>query len=58
MMSLIRQLAGKSRREAEGDRLADDLRRDLKQGERKAKAQRLVLERLVAEIQKDVTSWP
>ncbi|MDF3606576.1 hypothetical protein PE067_10730 [Paracoccus sp. DMF-8] len=57
MISIIRQIIGKSRREAEGDRLAECLRQDLKKGEKEVKAQRLVLERLVAEIGKDTTAW-
>lgn len=57
MMSLIRQLMGCSRREAEGDKLADDLRHDIVAARRKARAQRIALERLVAELNKDITQW-
>ena len=57
MMRLIRALMGCSKRGAEADRMRQEIEVDLKAGKRQATAQVVALEKLVAEVHKDVTQW-
>ena len=54
MMSFIRQLTGKSRRDAEADALKEEATRVFHNEGRKVEAKRLTLERLVSQIKKDL----
>lgn len=57
MMRFIRQLFGCSRRAAQAEELKRLHQVEFRLGERKVRAQRIVLERLVAQLEKDNT-WP
>ena len=56
MMGLIRQLLGCSRRAAQADELKRQHQEEFQKGERQVRAKVIVLERLVAELQKDTTA--
>lgn len=57
MMRLIRQLFGKSRRDAQADAMIDEMKKKFDKEERDLRAKRIVVERLVAQLGKDVTAW-
>lgn len=57
MMRLIRQIIGCSRRGAMADENAEKIKSDWDRGEREIKARRIAIERLVRQLQKDVTAW-
>lgn len=57
MMRFIRQLFGNSRREAEVNEMLRSHQEVFQKGERQVRAKVLVIERLVQDLQKDVTTW-
>lgn len=57
MMRFIRQVLGCSRREAEADEMRLAYSEEYQKGMRQQRAKVIVLERLVAELQKDTTQW-
>lgn len=57
MMRFIRQLIGTSRREAEVNEMLRSHQEVFQKGERQVRAKVLVIERLVQDLQKDVTTW-